>query len=118
MAQTWWIVRLNGKKIDSIPCDKDISKETILQGLVEHDGYDPNITISKERAKKPKKEKQVWEPIADDKVRHIWAKPDGTGEVAIDPGYYSESGTPVVNSEDEQFGDQDMIYVRTEIRTK
>lgn len=55
MAHTWWTVRLNGKTIDNILCDSSIKKDDVLRGLINHDGYDPGITISKERAKKPKK---------------------------------------------------------------
>lgn len=114
MKQTWWTVRLNGKKIDSIPCDSSIKKDDVLSGLIHHDGYDPNITISKERAKKPKNKKQVWNPIPDSKVRHVWANPDGSGEITIDPSWYGKNGTPTCD-EDSEFSDQDMKYVRTEI---
>lgn len=54
-----------------------------------------------------------WETIADSRIRHIWAPdaaPDGEGEIAVDPSWYSENGTPV----DSETGD-DMSYVRTEI---
>jgi hypothetical protein len=116
MAQTWWTVRLNGKKIDNIPCDSSMKKDDVLNDLIKHDGYDPNITISKERAKKPKKAKEQWTIVDDANIRHIWAKPDGTGEIAIAPDYYQDNGTPVVDSDDEEYGDDDMIYVRTEIK--
>lgn len=115
MAQVWWTVRLNGKKIDSIPCDSTTKKDDVLRSLIHHDGYDPGITISKERAKKPKKEKPVWKTIPDNKVRHVWANEDGSGEITVDPSWYADNGTPVCSDEDSEFYDQDMCYVRTEI---
>jgi len=57
----------------------------------------------------------LWKTISDDKVRHVWANPDGTGEITVDPSFYAESGTPVCDS-DTEFEGEDMIYVRTEIK--
>jgi hypothetical protein len=53
-----------------------------------------------------------WETIDDSKVRHVWANPDGTGEITVDPAWYADNGTPVCV---DAFDGEDMIYVRTEI---
>ncbi len=62
------------------------------------------------------KAKPVWKTIDDAKVRHVWAKADGTGEITVDPAFYAENGTPIVGDESED-GDsgEDMVYVRTEV---
>lgn len=60
------------------------------------------------------KKSETWKPIADSKVRHVWACPDGTGEITVDPTFYADSGTPICG-EDTEFDGEDMIYVRTEI---
>lgn len=46
---TAWNVYLNHKKIDTVFYDKDISKDEVKQSLIEHDGYDPNITIKRSK---------------------------------------------------------------------
>jgi hypothetical protein len=56
-----------------------------------------------------------WVKIDDRNVRHIWANPDGTGEIEISPDWYAENGTPVCGF-DTDFDGEDMVYVRTEIR--
>jgi hypothetical protein len=60
--------------------------------------------------------KYNWIPINDDNVRHVWANEDGSGEITVAPDFYSDNGTPVCVDEDSEFFDQDMVYVRTEIR--
>lgn len=60
------------------------------------------------------KAKPTWTVIDDAKVRHIWANPDGSGEISIEPSWYADNGTPVCDSNSDFDGD-DMIYVRTEI---
>jgi len=64
--------------------------------------YTPNINQGN-------KTMSNWTPIADNKVRHVWANEDGK-EITVDPTFYAESGTPI----DEETGD-DLTYVRTEI---
>jgi hypothetical protein len=61
------------------------------------------------------KKNELWKTINDANIRHIWANPDGSGETAIEPSFYAESGTPVCDS-DSDFDGDDMIYVRTEIK--
>lgn len=56
-----------------------------------------------------------WTTVKDDDVRHIWANPDGTDEVAISPDWYADNGTPVCGF-DSVFDGEDMVYIRTEIR--
>jgi hypothetical protein len=58
--------------------------------------------------------KETWQTIDDSNVRHIWANPDGTGEITIDPTWYANNGTPVCD-DNTDFPGEDMIYVRTEI---
>lgn len=115
MAQIFWTIRLHGKKIDTVPYDSNIKKDDVLNGLINHDYYDPSITISKERAKKLKKPK-VWKTIKDSNVRHVWANENGSGEITVDPSFYADNGTPVCCDEKSDFYDQDMFYVRTEIK--
>lgn len=61
-----------------------------------------------------KAQKKKWTTISDKMVRHIWADPDGSNEVSVDPDYYGENGTPVCGHLSD-FEGEDMIYVRTEI---
>lgn len=60
------------------------------------------------------KKKETWKTVSDSKVRHVWACPDGTGEITVDPTFYADSGTPICG-EDTEFDGEDMIYVRTEV---
>jgi hypothetical protein len=55
-----------------------------------------------------------WTEVQDSHVRHVWAWPDGTNEITVDPTFYADSGIPVCPDGGEFNGD-DMIYVRTEI---
>lgn len=49
MKSIGWIVKLNGKEIDKVFYDIDCDADYVKRGLVEHDGYNPNITVSRER---------------------------------------------------------------------
>ena len=42
-----WNVYLNGKKIDSVFYDAHLDKDWVLDGLINHDGYDSNIVVRK-----------------------------------------------------------------------
>lgn len=42
-----WNVYLNGKLMDTVFYDPDCKKDYVLNGLINHDGYDPAITIKK-----------------------------------------------------------------------
>ena len=46
---TWhrWNVYLRGKKIDSVSYTADMAPSLVKRTLIEHDGYDPRITIKK-----------------------------------------------------------------------
>lgn len=59
---------------------------------------------------------KTWVTIPDKNVRHIWANPDGTGEIRVSPSCYQDSGTPICD-DDSGFEGDDMTYVRTEIRS-
>lgn len=49
-----WNVYLDGKNIDTVFYNDDIDAEEVKRGLVDHDGYDPNITVEVETGtKKP-----------------------------------------------------------------
>lgn len=50
MPATCWIVRLKGKVIDMVFFDSDIPKDEVYRSLVNHDGYNPAITVSKRRS--------------------------------------------------------------------
>ena len=41
----FWNVYLDGKKIDSVTFDDNCDKQYVLSSLVNHDGYDPAITV-------------------------------------------------------------------------
>ncbi len=47
-AHQAWKVTLNGKNIDTVFYDDDCDADYVKRGLVNHDGYDPNITVSKD----------------------------------------------------------------------
>lgn len=40
-----WDVKLNGKVIDTVFYDDDCDADYVRRGLINHDGYDPRITI-------------------------------------------------------------------------
>jgi hypothetical protein len=46
---TKWNVSLNRKRIDSVFYNADIKKEDVKRSLVEHDGYNPNIKLNKDK---------------------------------------------------------------------
>jgi hypothetical protein len=58
----------------------------------------------------------AWAKVDDVDVRHIWSNPDGTGETSIPPCWYAESGVPMCDEESEWGTEQEMVYVRTEVR--
>ncbi len=45
MRQQFWSVSLDGLIIDSVPYDCDIGAESVKHSLVNHDGYDPGISV-------------------------------------------------------------------------
>jgi hypothetical protein len=47
MKMIFWNVYLNGKLIDSVPYTEDCDHDYVLRGLIDHDGYNPGITIKK-----------------------------------------------------------------------
>jgi len=53
MKQQAWNVYLGKKLIDTVFYDNDCDKWYVYSGLVNHDGYDPNISIIKQRRKSP-----------------------------------------------------------------
>ena len=57
-----------------------------------------------------------WKTVPDENVRHIWANPDGSDETTISPDWYADNGTPVCG-DDSDFDGDDMIYVRTEVKS-
>lgn len=44
---TWWNVYLNGRLIDSVTFDSDVDEWHVLNSLINHDGYNPNIIVRK-----------------------------------------------------------------------
>ena len=44
-----WDVYLNGKLIDTVFYDKDCDRDYVRRGLINHDGYHPNIKVVKSR---------------------------------------------------------------------
>jgi len=47
MAQAWNIYK-DGRKIDTVFFDKDCDRDYVLDSLIGHDNYDPDINIRKE----------------------------------------------------------------------
>ena len=45
----FWNVYLNGRLIDSVWYTKDCDKWYVKHGLINHDGYNPNIKVYKAR---------------------------------------------------------------------
>ena len=43
-----WDVYLNEENIDTVFFDDDIDKVSVLLALINHDGYDPVITIERD----------------------------------------------------------------------
>jgi hypothetical protein len=50
---TAWDVYLNRKRIDTIFYTADQAAEDVRRSLINHDGYDPGITVRKARRFKP-----------------------------------------------------------------
>lgn len=46
-----WDVILNGMVIDTVSYDNDCDADYIRRGLIDHDGYDPAITVECETDK-------------------------------------------------------------------
>lgn len=44
-----WDVILNGKVIDTVFYTKDCDAEYVRRSLINHDGYDPRITVRRGR---------------------------------------------------------------------
>lgn len=42
-----WTVYLDGKEIDIVWFDNDCDEDYVLRALIDHDGYDPRITVSR-----------------------------------------------------------------------
>lgn len=64
----WWCVYLNGKEIDKIQYDASQDANDVKKSLVGHDGYDPNITVEKEKTSKKEytlKENELHDPNCD-----------------------------------------------------
>ena len=51
MEMIWWNVYLDGKLIDEVPFTNLCDKDEIRIALINHDGYDPNIVIKRQRTK-------------------------------------------------------------------
>lgn len=49
ITMTAWNISLNGKLIDIVFYDNDCSKDYVKNGLINHDGYDPRIEISRRK---------------------------------------------------------------------
>ena len=49
MKSNGWNVYLNGKLIDTVFFDKDCDKDYVYKALVNHDGYNPSIVVTKSR---------------------------------------------------------------------
>jgi hypothetical protein len=47
MSSIPWDVYLDGKLIDTVWFTSDCNAEYVLRSLIEHDGYDPAITVQK-----------------------------------------------------------------------
>lgn len=47
-AHTGWSVYLNGRFIDKVFYTSDCDAEYVKKSLVEHDGYNPSITVRRE----------------------------------------------------------------------
>jgi len=46
---TAWAVFLNGKQIDTVFYLPEITAQEVREGLINHDGYDPQIVVRKEK---------------------------------------------------------------------
>lgn len=66
---------------------------------------------------KAQRERNKWKTVPDENVRHVWAESDGSHEITVDPTYYQENGTPTCTREDSEDFEQDLTYVRTEIKS-
>ena len=48
MKHQAWNVYKKGKKVDTVFFDKDLDKDYVLDSLIEHDNYAPDITVRKD----------------------------------------------------------------------
>ena len=44
-----WDVILNGKVVDTVWYTKDCNADYVRRSLVDHDGYNPNITVRRRK---------------------------------------------------------------------
>lgn len=44
-----WDVILNGKVVDTVWYTKDCDADYVRRSLIDHDGYNPNITVRRAR---------------------------------------------------------------------
>jgi len=58
-ASTAFDVTLNGEVIDTVYYDQGSTEETVRRDLIEHDGYDPSISVTKRQASKKTAEVDV-----------------------------------------------------------
>lgn len=49
-----WDVFLNGKWIDKVFYDTDCQQDYVRRGLIQHDGYHPNIVVTAEPKRREK----------------------------------------------------------------
>jgi hypothetical protein len=47
-AHQAWNVYLNGRKIDTVFFDATCDRDYVLRALIDHDGYDPAITVRRD----------------------------------------------------------------------
>ena len=66
-----WNVYSGGKKIDTVFYDSNIDKEDVKRGLVDHDGYDSNITLKRESFGAPKSNLPAWEGALPEQTLHL-----------------------------------------------
>lgn len=51
MESNAWKVTLNGKWIDTVFFDKNLDKDYVKDSLINHDNYNPNINVRRDRKK-------------------------------------------------------------------
>ena len=58
MKSQAWNVYKNGKKVDTVFFDNDLDKEYVLDSLISHDNYNPDIDVRKNNTigRKPRKQ--------------------------------------------------------------
>lgn len=74
LNETAWDVFLKGKKIDTVFYDSDVDGDRVKRGLINHDGYDSEITVRKARkARKTKKLKEAKFDTIELRLPAYWA---------------------------------------------